>query len=249
MDAMRPGPIVLLGSGETAPNAQKIYHRLFSEIADEVRVAILETPAGFEPNSDYVARQVGRYIEQRLQNFKPSITVVPARKKATAFSPDDPEIVAQLFDANVIFMGPGSPTYTARQMQDSLAWHTMRASHRMGAALVLASAATLAVSRHTMPIYEIYKVGEDLHWKDGLNLFADFGLDLVFVSHWNNNDGGEVLDTSRCYLGQDRFGQMLSMLAGWRRCLHAGRYRRKYGVDRTAGRRTVHRSGGRFCAE
>ena len=51
----QPGMILLLGSGETAPGAQKIYHWLFSRIreqtGDGIRVAVLETPAGFEPNS------------------------------------------------------------------------------------------------------------------------------------------------------------------------------------------------------
>jgi len=207
----QPGPIVLLGSGETAPGAQKIYHRLFSQIDDEVRVAILETPAGYEPNSDFVAKQVGRYLEQRLQNFRPSIQIVPARKRGTAFSPDDATIASALYDANVLFMGPGSPTYTVRQLQDSVVWHTLRACHRLGAAVILASAATLAISRLTLPVYEIYKVGEDLHWKAGLDFFGDFGLSTIFVSHWNNKDGGELLDTSRCYMGQPRFEALLAI--------------------------------------
>jgi cyanophycinase-like exopeptidase len=208
----QPGPIVLMGSGETAPSAQKIYHRLFSQIDDGIRVAVLETPAGFEPNSAFVAGQVGRYLEQRLQNFRPSIQVIPARKRGTPFSPDDAALASALYDANVIFMGPGSPTYTVRQLQDSVLWHTLRACNRLGASVVLASAATLAISRQTMPVYEIYKVGEDLHWKSGLDLLGDFGLATIFVSHWNNSDGGELLDTSRCYIGQARFEALMAML-------------------------------------
>jgi hypothetical protein len=37
-------------------------------------------------------------------------------------------------------------------------------------------------------------------------------LELVFVPHWNNGDGGAWLDTSRCYLGQSRFDQLRDML-------------------------------------
>ena len=208
----QPGFIVLMGSGETAPNAHKVYHRLFKQLKDGVRVAILETPAGFEPNSDYVAGQVGRYLEKQLQNFRPAVTVIPARKRGTADSPDNPALAAGLYAANVVFMGPGSPSYIVRQLADSLTWHTLRARHRLGAALVFASAATLAMSSDTLPVYEIYKVGDDLHWKRGLNLFADWGLSVVFVSHWNNQDGGAELDTSRCYMGQARFGALLELL-------------------------------------
>jgi cyanophycinase-like exopeptidase len=214
----QPGLILLLGSGETAPSAQKIYHWLFSRIreqtGDGIRAAILETPAGFEPNSAAVAGQVGAYIQKRLQNFRPSVQIVPARKQGTAHSPDDPTLAAMLHDANAIFLGPGSPTYAARQLRGSLVWETLRACHRAGAVLILASAATLAVSRYTMPVYEIYKVGEDVHWKPGLDFFGDFGFSTVFVSHWNNRDGGEALDTSRCYLGEQRFGQLVQMLPG-----------------------------------
>ncbi len=214
----QPGMILLLGSGETAPGAQKIYHWLFNRIreqtGDGIRVAILETPAGFEPNSADVAGQVGAYFQKRLQNYRPTVQIVPARKKSTAYSPDDPALAAMLHGANVIFLGPGSPTYAARQLRDSLVWETVRACHRAGAILILASAATLAISRCTMPVYEIYKVGEDVHWKPGLDLLGDFGLATVFVSHWNNRDGGETLDTSRCYLGQQRFGQMVQLLPG-----------------------------------
>lgn len=88
----------------------------------------------------------------------------------------------------------------------------MLARHRLGAAIALASAAVIAVSAFTLPVYEIYKVGEDLHWREGLNLFGHYGLPLVFIPHWNNNDGGEELDTSRCFMGQPRFARLMEML-------------------------------------
>ncbi len=71
--------------------------------------------------------------------------------------------------------------------------------------LVFASAATIAIGAHTLPVYEIFKVGEDVHAKLGLNLFADFGLPLSFTPHWNNTDGGADVDTSRCFVGRERF--------------------------------------------
>jgi cyanophycinase-like exopeptidase len=205
-----------MGSGETSPAAQKIFHRVFSAVADSgdnVRLAILEAPAGFEPNSAYVAEQVARFVEKRLQNFAPAVTVIPARRRgAVGEDTDDPALAARLHDANVIFMGPGSPTYAVRQLAGTQVWETLRACHRRGAALVLSSAATLAASRWTLPVYEIYKAGIDLHWQAGLDFFRSFGLDLLLVPHWNNGDGGAVLDTSRCYLGQARFGALLAML-------------------------------------
>jgi hypothetical protein len=83
---------------------------------------------------------------------------------------------------------------------------------RRGSALFLSSAATLAFGTYTIPVYEIYKVGEDLHWKQGLDYFRQYGLSLSIVPHWNNQDGGDELDTSRCYIGRERFERLLAML-------------------------------------
>lgn len=207
-----PGLMVVLGSGETAPGAQKIYDWLFQRLPASPQVCVLETPAGFELNSDKVAGRVADYLAYRLQNYRPQVTVVPARRRNSPFSPDDPAIVAPLRQAEVIFMGPGSPTYAVRQLQGSLAWDLLVARHRLGCALILASAATLAVSARTLPVYEIYKVGEDLHWQAGLDILGRYGLPVVFIPHWDNYDGGAELDTSRCFMGRRRFEQLAALL-------------------------------------
>lgn len=208
----QPGLVVLFGSGETSASGRRVHDWLLRRLAPPIQVAVLETPAGFQPNSARVAEQVADFIRHRLQNYRPQVVVVPARKQGTSFSPDDPAIVAPLLQANVIFMGPGSPTYAVRQLRDSLAWHTLVARHRLGAAMVLASAAIIALGAHTLPVYEIYKAGEELHWWRGLDFFGPYGLSLVFVSHWNNTEGGADLDTSRCFMGRARFEQLLTLL-------------------------------------
>jgi len=72
---------------------------------------------------------------------------------------------------------------------------------------VFASAATISIGAHALPVYEIYKVGQDVHTTDGLDLFSDFGLHLSLIPHWNNTDGGADLDTSRCFVGMERFAE------------------------------------------
>ena len=210
--SMSLGKIVLFGSGEISNRAQPIYDEIMQGIEPPKRVAVLETPAGFQLNSADVAGAVADYIRDHLQNHKPEVTVVPARKRDTPFSPDDPEIVAPLLTSQMVFLGAGSPTYAVRQLVDSLAWRIILARHRLGHPIVLASAATIAVSAWSVPVYEIYKVGEDAHWKAGLDLWGSFGLSLVFVPHWNNNEGGEKHDTSRCFMGRPRFREMLRLL-------------------------------------
>ena len=155
---MTLGRIAFLGSGETSLAGGRIFESLARLISDPLRVAIMETPAGFELNSALVAGRVGDFFKTRLQNFKPVIDLIPARKRGSAFSPDDPEIIKPLLYANLIFMGPGSPTYAIRQLKDTLAWDVIRARHRLGATLVFASAATISIGAHSLPVYEIYLV-------------------------------------------------------------------------------------------
>jgi hypothetical protein len=208
----QPGPVILFGSGETSASGQKVFDWLLRRLPAPVRVAIVETPAGFELNSAQVAGRIGEFLCLRLQNYRPEVTLVPARKRGTPCSPDIPEIAALMLSAHAIFLGPGSPTYAVRQLRDSLTWQTAVACHRQGAALVLASAATIAAGVCALPVYEIYKVGEELHWQDGLDLLQPYGLSLAFIPHWNNGDGGGDLDTSRCWMGGDRFKRLATML-------------------------------------
>jgi hypothetical protein len=202
---MTLGQIAFLGSGETSRAGGAIFELIARSLPDQPRIAVLETPAGFELNSNQVAGRVADFLRSRLQNYNPVIDVIPARKRGSPFSPDEPTLLKPLASANFIFMGPGSPTYAIRQLQGSLAWDLIRARHRRGAALAFASSATIAVGAWALPVYEIYKVGEDVYSARGLDLFSDFGMQLSFIPHWNNAEGGDDVDTSRCFVGMERF--------------------------------------------
>jgi cyanophycinase-like exopeptidase len=209
---MEPGNVVFISSGETSQTGGMIFRRIFAARPRGFRIALLETPAGFELNSELVARKVADAIRVRAGEFTPRIDVVPARRRGTPFSPDSSEILKPLPLADVIYMGAGSPTYAVRQLSGSLAWRQTLAGWQQGAELVMASAAAVAMGRFALPVYEIFKVGEDPAWKPGLDLFGPLGLTLAVVSHWNNAEGGEELDTSRCFIGRERFEEMRRML-------------------------------------
>ena len=206
------GLVILFGSGETSSSGRPAWERVFRNLNAPPQVAILETPAGFQPNSFAVAQRVREYLEARLINFVPKIDIIPARERGTACSPDEADLLTPMLNANLLFLGAGSPTYAARQLEGSLAWDILETRHHQGASVVLASAAILAASFFTLPVYEIYKVGESLHWLTGLDFFARLGLSAVFIPHWNNNDGGAELDTSRCFMGQARWEKLKTLL-------------------------------------
>ena len=207
------GLITLIGSGETAPSGRALHEPAFERLPKPVRVAVMETPAGFELNSPHVASRVSDFIRHRLQNYKPDVTVVPARRRDTEFGTNNPDILRPLLDADCIFMGPGSPSYAVRHLTGTYAWEMMQARHRLGACLTFASSAAIAIGEAAVPIYEIYKVGDDPHWIPGLDLLGHFGLRIACVTHWNNTEGGSNLDTSRCYIGRARLETLLPALS------------------------------------
>lgn len=210
--AMKTGWITLFGSGETSASGRKVHEAIFQQLDKPIRAAILETPAGFELNSDRVAGRIGEFLAAKLQNYEPLVDIIPARRKGSFFSPDNEAILKPMLRANNIFLGPGSPSYAVRQLKDSKAWHYLLARHRLGAAVTFASAATVAAGAFALPIYEIYKAGHEPYWLNGLDLFGPFGLHLVFVPHWNNQEGGAELDTSHCFIGGERLEKLLDFL-------------------------------------
>ena len=214
-----PGQVALLGSGETSLAGGRLLELLARSLPRPLRMVLLETPSGFELNSEKVVGRVADSFKNRLQNYDPIIEVIPARKRGTTFSPDDPGLCTPLQTADLIFMGPGSPTYAVRQLQGSLAWKMICWRHRMGAALLFSSAATIAIGMFVLPVYEIFKAGEDVSAPGGLDFFQDYGLSLSFTPHWNNAEGGADLDTSRCFVGMERHAEWRKMVASTCTCV------------------------------
>jgi hypothetical protein len=113
--------------------------------------------------------------------------------------------------ADYVFAGPGSPSYAMSawgpaDISDSLA----QVLHR-GGTVTFASAAACTLGVHCAPIYEIYKVGHDPHWINGLNLLSYFGLTASVIPHFDNAEGGNH-DTRYCYLGARRLATLQAQL-------------------------------------
>jgi hypothetical protein len=202
-----PGWLTLMGSGETAAGMAKVHRSLFDGLAEAPRPAFLDTPAGFELGVEAIATRFVDYFAQRFD--------LPVALAAHHQADEDPETqaraLAAIAQSNYILAGPGSPTYAARQWMRSPIFQAVGERWRAGAQLVFASSAAIAISRYVLPVYEIYKVGQELHWSEGLDLLGPLGFELAIVSHWDNAEGG-THDTSACFMGRERFGRLRSML-------------------------------------
>lgn len=202
--------LVLFGSGEIAPSSVDIYRQLFLSLKKrDLSIALITTPAGFQPNVEAVYQEIKDFLLASLPDFNLTINIVFANRAEQA---NDPSIVSQLDTADIIFTGPGSPTYAVKHLKDTLLIKKIIERVKSGASLILASAATITFSTHALPVYEIYKVGEDLHWIDGIDLYRKLWHPTTIIPHFNNYEGGSNLDTTYCYIGKSRATQLLSTL-------------------------------------
>jgi hypothetical protein len=197
-----------MGSGEMTRAMSKVHRWVMSRIKEPVRAVFLDTPAGFELNADEISQKASTYIAEYV-GVPCSVASFKAAGRATARETEN--ALRKLKRANYVFAGPGSPTYAVRNWRDTPVFDLVARRVDEGAHLVLASAAAIAVGRYALPVYEIYKVGEEPHWVEGLDLLAPYGLDLAILSHWNNAEGA-TFDTRYCFMGQPRFDVLEDLL-------------------------------------
>src|ERR1700694_3612003 len=202
-----PRLLVIMGSGETSPTMIKTHRELLSRLGpDPVAAAMLNTPFGFQENADDIAARAVEYFRVSV-NQKLDI----AEFRSAAGAADDPvgyeTMLSDLRRATYVFAGPGSPSYALRQWAGSPVPDILRDKLRGGGCVTFASAAALTLGVKTVPVYEVYKVGEDPHWLDGLDLLAETGLRAAVIPHYDNAEGGNH-DTRFCYLGERRLARL-----------------------------------------
>jgi len=72
---------------------------------------------------------------------------------------------------------------------------------------LFSSAASFSLFKVTVPVYDVYKVGVDPYWLEGLDVLAEIGLDVAVIPHYDNAEGGNH-DTRFCYLGERRLAML-----------------------------------------
>ena len=202
------GIIALMGSGELAGTMVEVHKELISGLAGRSRAVFVDTPAGFQLNVDEISRRAVEFFRLHVQHPMEIVSF----KSGDAMTPlQAEEAYEALREADFVLIGPGSPTYAVRNWQGTPIPEILSRRIEAGGRLVAASAAALTVGRFCLPVYEIYKVGEPLHWVEGIDVLGRFGLGLVVIPHWNNAEGG-THDTRFCYMGESRFRELESML-------------------------------------
>jgi hypothetical protein len=209
MAGQAPRIITVMGSGETAPTMVSVHADLVARMGPPpVAAVLLDTPFGFQENAGDVAAKATQYFRASVGH---SLAVASFRRAGGGSALDYETMLAQVREAGYVFSGPGSPSYALRQWAQSTLPDVLREKLREGGCIVFASAAACTLGRVALPVYEIYKVGEDPHWLAGLDLLAEIGINAAVIPHYNNSEGG-THDTRYCYMGERRLRILEAML-------------------------------------
>jgi hypothetical protein len=185
----------------------RVYREILSS-RHEIDAVMFDTPFGFQENIPQLTAKIVDY-------FKTSLQIDMATASFTSYARtselERAAFLERVASANFVFAGPGSPSYAMKQWGPLELEETLRGVLDRDGVVCFSSAAALTLGHFTAPIYELYKVGEEPRWLDGLNLLGDFGLDCVVIPHFDNAEGGNH-DTRFCYLGERRLRQLESML-------------------------------------
>jgi cyanophycinase-like exopeptidase len=196
-----PRLLCVMGSGETTPTMVSVHADLLTRLGPRpVPAVLLDTPFGFQENAEDISERTVAFFRDRV-GFP--ITVASFRNREAATALEYETMLSRVAEARYVFAGPGSPSYALRQWLGTAVPDLLAAKLRDGGCVTLASAAAVGIGMYALPVYEVYKAGEDPRWLEGLDLLAATGLRAAVVPHYNNAEGG-THDTRFCYMGERR---------------------------------------------
>ena len=197
--------LTIMGSGETAPTMVKLHREVFTRLgAGQHRAVFLDTPFGFQENAEELCQRTVEYFRQSIGH---DLDVAGLPRLVGLDTMHLESALAQLRRAELLFAGPGSPTYALRQWAGTPVAQILRDRLAQAGAVTFSSAAALTLGVRTVPVYEIYKSGADPFWLDGLDVLSAIDLRVVVIPHYDNTEGGHH-DTRFCYLGARRLAEL-----------------------------------------
>ncbi len=139
------GLITLVGSGEYLPVMEQVDRFLLANcgaLARPARVVCLPTAAGQEGQASW-----GRWNQMGEQHFRrlgADVSALPIIDRASA---DDPQYVASLEAADLIYFSGGSPLYLFETLNGSRAWEAMQKAWERGAVYAGCSAGAMILGQ------------------------------------------------------------------------------------------------------
>ena len=195
------GAIAILGSGETSPNLVPVHMEMISRLQKITNPLIINSPFGFQENADVISDKLKEFFKSSLNL---DTHILSYRKPDEFNTVDYFKSLDEINKSNFIFSGPGSPSYAIKVWKNTGFPMSFKKLLQNDGSIVFSSAAATTLGEYTLPVYEIYKVGEDPYWIEGLDILGAFGIKATVIPHFNNKEGGNH-DTRFCYIGESRF--------------------------------------------
>src|SRR2546421_4044660 len=207
--ASPPRLMALFGSGETSPAMTSVHQDLIARVSHpDASAIVIDTPFGFQENADELTARIIAYFREHVGS---EIRVASLRHSGRATALEIEQFMSSIDGADYVFAGPGSPTYALRHWRAPSVRGPLIEKLKRGGCVAFASAAAIGLGAYALPVYEIYKVGEDPSWAEGLDVLGAIGVRCAVVPHYNNREGG-THDTRFCWMGEPRLRLLESML-------------------------------------
>ena len=130
------GFIVLMGSGELTATMVEIHKELLASLPEPAPAVFLDTPAGFQLNTNQLSRKAVAYFNSHVQH---PMSIASFTSADAVSSYEAQQALQTLRQAAFILIGPGSPTYAIRQWRQTLIPDIFTERVQNGACLVAAS--------------------------------------------------------------------------------------------------------------
>jgi cyanophycinase-like exopeptidase len=197
--------LAIMGSGETSPTMVTIHKALVTRLGPGRHSGILlDTPYAFQENAADISARTQAYFARSVGLQVDVVSPAdPGRTREQAAAD-----IAAIRTSDWVFAGPGSPSYALSKWRGGHVPGALRDRVAGGIGVtIIASAAAAAMGLFAVPVYEIYKVGADPHWLEGLDLLGLLGLKVAVIPHYDNAEGG-THDTRFCYMGERRLSMI-----------------------------------------
>jgi cyanophycinase len=176
MTQRQTGVIALVGSGEYLAQMDDVDRWLLGMVggAKRARVALLPTASGLELGSPERWNDMGVAHFAALGAHTAPLLLI--RREDAA----DPQIVAALREANLIYFSGGNPEYVIETLRDTPAWDTVLERYEAGAVLAGCSAGAMMLGGYTLSVRSVMR-GETPRWLPALGLLPD----IVIMPHFD----------------------------------------------------------------
>jgi len=211
------GRIVLIGSGEIGPSMAPMHRALVASLparSTPPSLVALDGSYDFQTNRAEMGEKIAVFFRSKVGVATTVVGLPETERPGADLAPTAFNATLNALDAaNLLFLGPGSPSRALFRWSGTPIVERLAARIRSGATLITSSAAAAASGEAAIPVYEIYKAGLPAHWLPGLDLIGELlGLRVAIVPHWNNAEGA-THDTSRCFIGEVKLRELERSLA------------------------------------